>query len=535
MPPHPRGYLPRHAAPSPRRARRTAVVAAAALTALSLLAVPALGYWSGRGAGTGTAVTAALTSSPAVSVPQYSRGSVALTWAATQGPAGGVVTGYYVTRSNGGPATAACGTSLTALTSALSCTDTSVPDGSWTYSVVAVQRSWTATRPAASATLVDSVPPTAANPTPAAATVRGSLTLGLTPSDASSGVAQVTFSAAGTSLGSATAAPYAASWDTTTAPNGTTTPAAVLTDRAGNTAPYTWPFSYTVANPPTNLVKTSGTSTSQRLAWDAVPGATTWTLSRATTNGGPYTAVASNLTTNAFVDTGLVGGLTYYYVVTSTTAGVTTVSSAQLAAATVVTTGYTITPTTYSFTDLASATPTATLVGTATCNDCIATVTTPFPVQWFAQSTSTLSISSNGVVAAGTVSNRTGNNVAIPTTTYGAMVAPFWDDIDTGQTGGGVRTMTSGTAGARRFTIQWNADKKGSKAGAPGVFQVVFTENSENVLFVYRSTVFNGGAGIDNGVGATIGIQGTSGLQGKQFSLNSASVSSGTALLLTAT
>ena len=54
------------------------------------------------------------------------------------------------------------------------------------------------------------------------------------------------------------------------------------------------------------------------LAWTAVSGATAYRVHRATTGGGPYTTIQSNLTATSFINTGLTNGTAYYYVVTAT-------------------------------------------------------------------------------------------------------------------------------------------------------------------------------------------------------------------------
>jgi alpha-tubulin suppressor-like RCC1 family protein len=52
------------------------------------------------------------------------------------------------------------------------------------------------------------------------------------------------------------------------------------------------------------------------LSWQASPGASTYTLRKALFSGGPYTEVpgATDVSTQAFVDTGLLNGTAYYYV-----------------------------------------------------------------------------------------------------------------------------------------------------------------------------------------------------------------------------
>ncbi|HZP81421.1 MAG TPA: S8 family serine peptidase, partial [Chthonomonadaceae bacterium] len=67
---------------------------------------------------------------------------------------------------------------------------------------------------------------------------------------------------------------------------------------------------------PTNL-KATANSSSVSLQWSASAGATSYNVKRATTSGGPYTVIASGLTTTSYVNSGLTNGTTYYYVVTA--------------------------------------------------------------------------------------------------------------------------------------------------------------------------------------------------------------------------
>lgn len=121
---------------------------------LTLFAGAAGAYWSSTGNGSGSATTGTLAAPTNLQVPATSAGSVQVTWTASTGTP--VPTGYYVTRTAGTTTTAACGTSATSTTTATSCTDTGVPGGTYTYTVTAVYKSWTAASSASSSVQVAS-------------------------------------------------------------------------------------------------------------------------------------------------------------------------------------------------------------------------------------------------------------------------------------------------------------------------------------------------------------------------------------------
>jgi hypothetical protein len=70
---------------------------------------------------------------------------------------------------------------------------------------------------------------------------------------------------------------------------------------------------------PSNLTATAG-KRKITLAWTASPGAKSYTVKRSTTNGGPYSVIATGVTATMYTNSGLKTGTTYYYVVTATTA-----------------------------------------------------------------------------------------------------------------------------------------------------------------------------------------------------------------------
>ncbi|MEO5912767.1 MAG: DUF1349 domain-containing protein, partial [Luteolibacter sp.] len=65
------------------------------------------------------------------------------------------------------------------------------------------------------------------------------------------------------------------------------------------------------------------------LRWQPSFGATSYSVKRATTSGGPYSTVAAGVTVNSYTDTTVTNGTTYHYVVTATNSAGTSGNSPQ--------------------------------------------------------------------------------------------------------------------------------------------------------------------------------------------------------------
>lgn len=94
------------------------------------------------------------------------------------------------------------------------------------------------------------------------------------------------------------------------------------------------PTGSTVVQPPAapTALKAEVRYTQVALSWNTVTGATYYTVKRSLTSGGGYTTVASNVTTNTYLDSNLANGQTYYYVVSATNAGGESASSNEASA-----------------------------------------------------------------------------------------------------------------------------------------------------------------------------------------------------------
>jgi hypothetical protein len=104
-------------------------------------------------------------------------------------------------------------------------------------------------------------------------------------------------------------------------PPSATTYTATYQSGGGSTAPA----------PPTNLVAAAG-NTTVGLSWTASSGATSYSVLRSMSNKGPFSTIASGVTTTSYTDTGLTNGVTYYYVVRAVSSGGTSGASNQASA-----------------------------------------------------------------------------------------------------------------------------------------------------------------------------------------------------------
>lgn len=129
-------------------------------TALALVAVsvlPASAYWSSQGTATAATTTGALAAPVSVTALDAAAtdaggADVGVSWSA--GVGGIEPVGFIVNRSDGATSSAACDSSSTSLVTTEACVDLGVAAGTYTYTVTAVFRTWTATsEPSASVTV----------------------------------------------------------------------------------------------------------------------------------------------------------------------------------------------------------------------------------------------------------------------------------------------------------------------------------------------------------------------------------------------
>lgn len=88
------------------------------------------------------------------------------------------------------------------------------------------------------------------------------------------------------------------------------------------------PTNPTIPVAPIGVTATGGNG-SVTLNWTASSGATSYTVKRATTNGGPYTTVATGVTATSYTNAGVTNGMTYYYVISASNSAGESANSTQ--------------------------------------------------------------------------------------------------------------------------------------------------------------------------------------------------------------
>ena len=90
------------------------------------------------------------------------------------------------------------------------------------------------------------------------------------------------------------------------------------------------------------------------------------------------------------------------------------------------------------------------------CDDCVNTISLPFPYTVYDQIYNAVTLSSNGT-AQFTTADAGFSNLCLPWTLHNYTVLPYWDDLYTLNAGFGIFTSISGNAPNRIFNIEWRA------------------------------------------------------------------------------
>jgi hypothetical protein len=154
-----------------RRSRRFVAVALVVALGLAVAGGVIAFFVAGATSGSYGAAQAGSVNVPtSVTVPAYSTtGTVHVSWTGSTLANGGAVAGYWIQRYAGSTPSNSCGTSLASPIGTLSCNDTGVAAGQYTYTVSAVYHNWFRESAPTSVVVVDQTAPTSTISFPAAA------------------------------------------------------------------------------------------------------------------------------------------------------------------------------------------------------------------------------------------------------------------------------------------------------------------------------------------------------------------------------
>ena len=171
----------------------------------------------------------------------------------------------------------------------------------------------------------------------------------------------------------------------------------------------------------------------------------------------------------------------------------------------------------------------------------VSSISSPFPIAFGNGNFTQLWVSANGTISFSSAFSTyfheflpTGNPSIFAPVQASTLVAPFWDDLlPVKGTAQNVFWDVTGTAPNRELVVEWRDVKAFECHAEPDTikFQVVFFENSSNVLFNYADAVFGGSCtNHDRGGNASIGIQ-VSPQTGTLWGFEGQTVDNGTAVL----
>jgi hypothetical protein len=105
------------------------------------IASPAFAAWSAGGSGAGKALALTMPSG-ATPTASAAGSSVTVSWPAAKFANGTSVAGYVITRYNTSGVAQTIGSGCSGVVTTLTCTELSVPSGTWTYTDTPVQSNW---------------------------------------------------------------------------------------------------------------------------------------------------------------------------------------------------------------------------------------------------------------------------------------------------------------------------------------------------------------------------------------------------------
>ncbi len=142
------------------------------------------------------------------------------------------------------------------------------------------------------------------------------------------------------------------------------------------------------------------------------------------------------------------------------------------------------------------------------CDDCSATVPIGFDFDFFGETKTEVTISSNGYLTFGGPGHYPEAECPLRSSAPNDVIAVFWQDLDPSQ-GGAVYTLLEGTAPNRRLTVEWSQVPH-YFFGDAGTFEVTLFESSNQILLQYQDTTF-GDLAVDDGLQAVAHVENRTG------------------------
>ncbi|HZG51682.1 MAG TPA: lamin tail domain-containing protein, partial [Pyrinomonadaceae bacterium] len=133
-------------------------------------------------------------------------------------------------------------------------------------------------------------------------------------------------------------------------------------------------------------------------------------------------------------------------------------------------------------------------------DDCVATIALPFAYNFYSNTYTSATVSSNGNLQFASANPDYGQNeVCFPLNLFSYSIVPHFSDLTIGGAGEGIFTSVSGAAPNRIFNIEWRASALGKPAGSLN-FEIRLYEGQTRFDIIYGSVA-------NNGFDATVGVQ----------------------------
>ncbi|MEO0150023.1 MAG: hypothetical protein ABIL23_06355, partial [candidate division WOR-3 bacterium] len=149
------------------------------------------------------------------------------------------------------------------------------------------------------------------------------------------------------------------------------------------------------------------------------------------------------------------------------------------------------------------------IISGSACDDCVFTISLPFPVTFYGNTYTSITVSTNGWASFNPYTSSYLSNTSIPNSSDpNNLLAVLWDDLVVQD---GIYTATYGSSPNRKFVIEWRNVRRFAGSGN-AVFEIIIYEQmsgGENIIrFSYNNnsiSPLDASIGIENSTG-TIGL-----------------------------